>query len=129
MWQFKDLIDPGAPHVTELLSVAALRSLDRIAKRAKNLLETNRTLFSQLLDAYPQVEVIKPQYGTCMFPRVNGVDGDRLFDVLQRYEVDVVPGRFFGMPGHFRIGIGGEPRMFAEALQRFKMAVDALTIG
>ena len=41
-----------------------------------------------------------------------------------RYETSVVPGRFFEMPDHFRIGIGGDPAMTGEALQRLAAALD-----
>ena len=34
------------------------------------------------------------------------------------HEVAAVPGRFFEMPGHFRIGMGVDSGMFREGLKR-----------
>jgi len=40
-----------------------------------------------------------------------------------RWETSVVPGQFFEMPEHFRIGIGGETRMTSEGLDRLSDAL------
>jgi aspartate/methionine/tyrosine aminotransferase len=39
----------------------------------------------------------------------------------------VVPGRFFGMPDHLRIGLGVEPAAFRGGLERLGRAVDELS--
>ena len=44
--------------------------------------------------------------------------------VRDEFETSVVPGRFFGMPEHFRIGLGVDPEMFAEGLRRLELALD-----
>ena len=41
-----------------------------------------------------------------------------------KYETSVVPGSFFDMPQHFRIGIGGEPEMTRVGLERLAQALD-----
>jgi aspartate/methionine/tyrosine aminotransferase len=41
-----------------------------------------------------------------------------------RFETAVVPGRFFEMPQHFRIGLGGDPAMTREALTRLRNALN-----
>jgi len=52
---------------------------------------------------------------------------DRLCDLLRKkYETSVVPGRFFEMPDHFRLGIGGSTEITAEALTRLGTALDEL---
>ncbi len=35
---------------------------------------------------------------------------------VEKYETAVVPGSYFDMPQHFRIGIGGDPEMTSIAL-------------
>jgi hypothetical protein len=40
------------------------------------------------------------------------------------YDTSVVPGRFFEMPEHFRVGIGGETEMTREGLLRLGRALD-----
>ena len=42
----------------------------------------------------------------------------------EKYETAVVPGSYFDMPQHFRIGIGGEPEMTRIALERLGAALD-----
>jgi aspartate/methionine/tyrosine aminotransferase len=126
MWQVKDLIDPSAPHPSEILSVITFQKLDRLAARAKVLIDTNRELVREFFRSCPQLEVAMPDYGTCIFPKIKSGSPDGFFELLHdRYETDVVPGRFFEMPDHFRIGIGGESGMFAEGLRRLE---DALSI-
>jgi hypothetical protein len=62
-----------------------------------------------------------------MFPFVKSRNAERLFKVLrEKYETSVVPGRFFEMPYHFRIGLGGEPEILAEGLKRLGAALDEL---
>ncbi len=52
---------------------------------------------------------------------------DRLCDLLrEKYETSVAPGRFFEMPDHFRLGIGGSTEITAEALARLGAALDEL---
>jgi aspartate/methionine/tyrosine aminotransferase len=48
-------------------------------------------------------------------------------DFLERlrteFDTSAVPGRFFEMPGHFRIGMGVNTEMFAEGLHRISQAM------
>jgi aspartate/methionine/tyrosine aminotransferase len=60
-----------------------------------------------------------------MFPRVTGGQVDELCSLLrQKYETSVVPGRFFEMPDHIRIGIGGESKELAAGLERLAAALE-----
>jgi hypothetical protein len=124
LWVLKDLVDPSTSHPSERLSVMAFRHLDRLAARAKSIVEPNRALLADVLHSCPQLEVAMPEYGTCVFPRLKSGDAERLFELLHnRYDTDVVPGRFFEMPDHFRIGIGGDSKDLAEGLQRLQAAL------
>ena len=120
----KDLIDTHPPHPAEQLSVIAFRKLDHLAKRAKTILNTNRALVREFIASCPHIEVDMPQYGTCIFPRLRSGDADGFFELIHnRYDTDVVPGRFFEMPDHFRLGIGGDPVILKEGLQRLQAAL------
>ena len=62
-----------------------------------------------------------------MFPRLKSGNVERFLKLLrEKYETSVVPGRFFEMPDHFRIGLGGEPEMTYEGLRRLGAALDEL---
>jgi aspartate/methionine/tyrosine aminotransferase len=127
IWHIKDLIDPSASHPAEYLSVVAFHELDRLAARARSLLDSNRRLLHEFMRSCPQLELAPPDYGTCVFPQMKSGDADRLFELLHnRYDTDVVPGRFFEKPDHFRIGIGGDSRVLAEGLQRLQNALKEL---
>ena len=45
----------------------------------------------------------------------------------ERYETAVVPGRFFGMPDHFRLGIGGTRAALEGGLERLGAVLDELS--
>jgi hypothetical protein len=97
-----------------------------LAARAKALIERNRAQVVEFLRSCPQLELTVPDYGTCMFPRLRTGNSDGLFDLLHsRFDTDVVPGRFFDMPDHFRLGIGGDSNVLAEGLVRLRRALES----
>jgi aspartate/methionine/tyrosine aminotransferase len=125
MWHIKDLIEPSAPHPAEQLSVIAFRRLDELSGRAKAVIDPNRALFLDFLRSCSQLEVAMPDHGTCVFPRMKSGDSDHLFELLHdHYDTDVVPGRFFEMPDHFRLGIGVENSVLKEGLERLQKALE-----
>ena len=127
MWRLNDLFAATPVHAGERLSVIALRQLDRLASQAKARLDTNRAALNQFLDSREDLETIRPETGSIMFPRVNSGNSEKLFELLrEKYETSVVPGRFFEMPDHFRIGMGGDPEIFSEGLLRLGAALDEL---
>lgn len=124
MSHIKDLIDPSAAHPAEQLSVIAFGRLDQIAARAKALIDANRALFLDFFNSCSQLELTMPDHGTCVFPKMKSGDSDRLFELLQnRYDTDIVPGRFFEMPDHFRLGLGVDTSVLKEGLERLQEAL------
>jgi aspartate/methionine/tyrosine aminotransferase len=127
MWRLNDLFAATPVHVGERLSVRAFQQLDRLASAAKTRLDANRESLNRFLDARDDLETIRPETGSIMFPRVKSGNSEKLFEILrQKYETSVVPGRFFEMPDHFRIGIGGDQEIFVEGLRRLAAALDEL---
>lgn len=124
MWRLNDLFGVIPAHAAERLSVIALDHLDEIAARARLLLETNRELLHRFLDSRKELLAIRPEAGTIVFPRLADGHVDSFCQLLrEKYETTVVPGRFFEMPQHFRLGIGGETPIFAEGLERVGSAL------
>ena len=81
----------------------------------------------QFLDSRKDLAVVCPPAGTIVFPRLLTGAVDRLCALLrEKYETTVVPGKFFEMPEHFRLGIGGETEMTCEGLNRLAAALDEL---
>lgn len=127
MWRLNDLFGASAAHPAERLSLIALKHFDRIAARARTLLEANRPLLDRFLDSRNDLRAVRPQAGTIVFPRLLRGSVEALCALLrERYETSVVPGRFFEMPQHFRVGIGGNTRTVAEGLERLAAALDQL---
>ncbi|HUK23472.1 MAG TPA: pyridoxal phosphate-dependent aminotransferase [Terriglobales bacterium] len=126
MWQIVDFTYGSPVHPAELLAVIALDNLDRVRDRGRTLLETNRTLVNQFLAAHPQLECEPSCFGTTIFPRLNaGNASDFVSFLRERFETSVVPGEFFEMPQHFRIGFCGPTDSVRAGLERLGAALEA----
>lgn len=126
MWLLNDLFAATGAHPAERLSVMALDHLEQFRRRARALLTANRTLLNSFLDSRRDLECFRPAAGTVAFPRLpHGRDPEAFFQLLrEKYETTVVPGSFFEMPRHFRIGIGGETTALRAGLERLSAALD-----
>jgi len=127
MWRLNDLFAATPVHAGERLSVVALQQLAEIGERAKALLDRNRRVLNEFLDTREDLEVVRPEFGTVMFPRVRRGTSETLCQLLrEKYETSVVPGRFFEMPEHFRIGIAGDTDVLEAGLDRLASALDEI---
>lgn len=124
-----DLFAATPVHVGERLSLLALEQLEDIALHARAALDNNRQLLNQFLDTRDDLEAIRPPAGSIMFPRLRQGSAEKFCELLrEKYETSVVPGKFFEMPDHFRVGLGGDPEMLAEGLRRVGAALDELKL-
>ena len=127
LWSLKNLFGVNEAHPAERLAVFALGRSEAILARAKSILDTNRAAWQAFLDGRDELETFRSPIGTTSFPRVHGVSADALCEHLrERYETALVPGRFFGFDDHVRVGFGGDPASFPEALDRLGRALDDL---
>jgi len=130
MWLLNDLFASTAVHAGERLSVVAMQQLGEIGERAKQLLDRNRRILNEFLDTREDLEVVRPEFGTVMFPRVRHGSSEELCRVLrEKYETSVVPGSFFEMPAHFRVGIPGDTGVLEAGLDRLGSALDEISHG
>jgi aspartate/methionine/tyrosine aminotransferase len=129
LWLLNDLFGVIPAHAAERLSCIALEHLGEIAEHARRLLETNRQVLNDFFNSRGDLDWIRQEYGTVSFPRLQQGSADSLCASLaEKYETSVVPGRFFEMPQHFRIGIGGETATLIEGLERLGRAFDELSL-
>jgi aspartate/methionine/tyrosine aminotransferase len=127
MWRLNDLFGVIPSHAAERLSCIALHQMPDIVAHARGVLETNGALLNSFFASRDDLEVRRHEHGTIAFPRLSQGSVDALCALLAgKYETSVVPGRFFEMPQHFRIGIGGETGSVAEGLRRLGLALDEL---
>ena len=89
------------------------------------LLERNRGLLNQFLSGRKDLDVRPLDFGTTVFPRLLTGSVDKFCELFRgKYEGTVVPGSFFEMADHFRIGIGGETEALKGSLERLGAALD-----
>jgi aspartate/methionine/tyrosine aminotransferase len=125
MYELNDLFAATPVHPTEILSVIAFQNLDSVRELARKVVEADRADLKSFLDANTNhIAAVRSPYGTTSFPKLLHGDVTELLQRLRtKYETTVVPGQFFEMPGHFRIGMGVDHQMFAEGLRRLAQAL------
>lgn len=109
---------------------AGLRALDHLPgllAPVRRIEAESRPVFERWLHESPAFEGILGPHGIIAFPRVRGVDDTAaLVEYLQReHQVDVVPGEYFGQPGHLRVGFGVPVETLREGLARLERGVEA----
>ncbi len=125
IWRLHDLYGSVAPHTAERMSVMALDHLAQFRERAAALLDVNRPLLDAFLDARSDLDCWRPREGSIVFPKLRQGDSADLLKLLrEKYETTVVPGHFFELPEHFRVGIGGETAIVRAGLERLGLALD-----
>ena len=119
-----DLFAAGQVYPGELLSVAPFAHLDVLRERARRVLEADRAILAEFLSRQTTRCAPRTEWGTTCFLHVG--DADRFATQLRaEHETSVVPGRFFEMPDHVRIGMGVDNAMFAEGLRRLERSITA----
>jgi hypothetical protein len=121
----RDVVDGWSAIPADLLSVLAFRNLDRLAERARRLVEANARLVGSFLAGRHELECAPP-HATIAFPRfADGRDAAPFVERLLRERgVAVVPGSFFDSPSHFRISFGGATEPLEKGLNAIE---DCLT--
>ena len=68
-----------------------------------------------------------PRFGLAAFPRIEGVDDTLALAryLAREFGVDVVPGEFFGLRGHVRVGFGVPEETLREGLERLTRGIEA----
>lgn len=127
MWRVNDLFGVNQAHQAERLGCIAFDHLDEVLGDTPAMLAANRTLFNDFATSRDDVEVMPAEHGITAFPRWSGGDTQRLYEhVREAYDTSIVPGRWFEMPDHFRVGFGLRTQDFAEGLSRLGRALNDL---
>jgi aspartate/methionine/tyrosine aminotransferase len=127
MRRLNDLFSATPVFAGELLSVAAFRHLNLLRERARHIVEADRKLLRDFLTQQPAISAVSTDWGTTSFLRLSRDRGSNADAFLERlrseFDTSAVPGRFFELPDHFRIGMGVNTEMFAEGLNRIGCAL------
>jgi aspartate/methionine/tyrosine aminotransferase len=125
MWRLNDLFAAAPSHPADLISVIAFQHLDKIRARSRAIVDADRSLLANFL-ASPgghHFKTVRTACGTTCFPLLKNGSLDAFLTRLHdQHETSVVPGRFFEMPNHFRIGMGVNTEMFAQGLSHLGLA-------
>jgi aspartate/methionine/tyrosine aminotransferase len=126
MRRLNDLYSATPVHPGELLSVVAFEHLNLLRERARRIVEADRKLLRDFLEGQIALSAVETDWGTTSFPRFVNGDTEKFLERLRtEFDTSAVPGRFFEMPDHFRIGMGVNTEMFAEGLIRIGRALES----
>ena len=105
----------------------ALDRLPQLLQPLRVIERESRPMWEQWLTRTEGIRCSVPEFGIIAFPRIEGVeDTIELSEYLAReHQVDVVPGEFFGLPGHIRIGCGVPAATLEEGLARLGRGIEA----
>jgi aspartate/methionine/tyrosine aminotransferase len=130
MWAINDLYSATPVFPGEQLSVVAFEKLDRIGQDMKQMLAANHKLLADFYASRRDLELVVPEHGTVSFPRLAAGNTGKFIEKLRKdFETSVVPGSFFEMPEHFRVGIGGKTEDVRVALQQLGQGLDSCLVA
>jgi len=130
MWRLNDLFGVTSAHPAEQLSVIAFRNLLHIRDFARTILSSNHEATGCFLRSRKDLQWYDPGFGTVIFPKLKWGRVEELSARLRdRYDTSIAPGKFFGMPDHFRIGLGIPVDTFQEGLQRLGRTLDEIALA
>ena len=123
---FLDYVDPPTSSLRAF--ARALEALDTLAAGIETLRTHSRPHWERFLALTPEIDAWIPEHGFIAFPRVRGVADTRELceRLVHEHGVDVVPGHFFGAPGHIRVGCPQPPEMVEAGLARLSAGLRAL---
>lgn len=126
---YLDYVDP--PTLTLNAYARALDQLEALARPIAHVARDSRPIWERWLRETEGVRAVVPGHGIIAFPRIEGVaDTLALCEYLVReHQVDVVPGEFFGLPGHLRVGCALPPETLRAGLERLAAGIRAFRAG
>jgi aspartate/methionine/tyrosine aminotransferase len=118
-------VDP--PTSTLAAARAALDHLEELRRPLERIARESRPHWKRWLETTAGVASTVPEFGIIAFPRIERAsDTVALAEHLAKeHGVDVVPGEFFGLPGHVRVGCGVPEATLEEGLARLTRGIRA----
>jgi aspartate/methionine/tyrosine aminotransferase len=124
MRKLNDLYSATPVYPGQLLAVAVFKYLNLLREKARRIVEADRKLLLNFLTNESALSAVWTECGTTSFVQLLDRNADDFLERLRtKFDTSAVPGRFFEMPDHFRIGMGVNTEMFAEGLNRISRAL------
>lgn len=119
----------GVSKLTHAVASFLLEDAQELDTHWRTVLSTNRPTIERHASALVSAGLIAgevPDYGCMYFPEVRGVKNTWAFAswLWRTHRLLVAPGELFGVPGHIRLGYGGDPEALAMGLERLGAAID-----
>ena len=122
--RLNDLYSATPVYPGQLLAVAVFKHLNRLREKARRIVDADRKLLRDFLVKQSGLSAVWTDWGTTSFVQLEEGNADDFLERLRtKFDTSAVPGRFFEMPNHFRIGMGVNTEMFAEGLNRVGRAL------
>ncbi len=120
----KDLTSVGNASPSELLAAWALLRREEVVATVRGAARANVTVLAEFVAALRDAWLTVPRDGLVAFPFLPRAATIEFADRLRHlHGVSLVPGGMFGVDGHVRFGLGLQPPLFAEALERLDAAL------
>lgn len=131
-WGTRDYVSLSPAKLSDAMALLALKHRERIVARNHRIVAANlATAERWFVENADLATWTPPRAGLLALMRYH-VDVPSL-DLANRlaedYGVMLAPGSAFGYEGHLRIGVGQEPRIFAEGLERAATCLRAVAAG
>jgi aspartate/methionine/tyrosine aminotransferase len=124
MRRLNDLYSATAVYPGQLLAVAVFKHLNLLREKARRIVDADRKLLRDFLARHSALSAVWTEWGTTSFAQLRDGKAEIFLERLRtKFDTSVVPGRYFEMPDHFRIGLGVNTEMFAEGLNRISQAL------
>ncbi len=116
----KDYTTGGGSVLSQTIATWALGRWDFFLRRAKRILDVNRRIAMEALRETPALQGAVPSCGSVLFPH-STVNVAKLANrLLKQHRTVIAEGRFFGVPDHFRLGLGGETQDLKRGLANLR---------
>lgn len=127
MWRLNDLFGVNQAHPAERLACIAFDHIDEVVGDNPAMLARNRERWNEFVHTRGDLQCMPAEHGITAFPLWEGGNTERLNEHLcERHDTAVVPGRWFEMQEHFRVGFGMATSEFDAALGRLAAGLDDL---
>lgn len=123
----RDIVDAVGSIPSERLGAMAFERIDQLVQRARFILEPHSLMLRRFVETRSELDWVAPAGGPLGFPRLLGTDDAEPFVdfAREKFDVAVVPGKYFGQPAHFRMAVGGRRRTVEEGIDALGRALDA----
>ena len=123
-YSFLGYVDPPTPSLQA--GIRALEQLELLRRPIEEVTARSRPAWERWLRETPGITATVTEHGIIAFPKVEGVTDTRALvrHLQEEHGVDVVPGEFFGLRGHLRVGCGVDEETITEGLVRLRRGIE-----